>query len=379
MMRRFLNWRSLIFLLAMLIVAGTMYYARYLAAKIEQEERQRVAEWVGANTALQQATDPYSINLANLILLNNEDMPLIATDSSGAIVDYRNIDTTLIRQNPQYLQKVLQQISDENPPLEWNVGPFTYKVFHGDTLLQREVKYYPVVQLLLVALFTILLIALLNTRYRSTQNQVWAGMAKETAHQLGTPLTSLQGWIEVIKEQPADHNIVAEMEKDINRLKLVSERFGKIGSTPQLEPCNLAELIEHIVIYMKRRASGKVIFTTNTANTDTTVLASPTLLEWVLENLLKNALDAMNDRGSISITLTEEVTRVVVDVADTGKGMTKTQQDKVFKPGFTTKKRGWGLGLTLSRRIVEKYHRGQLFVKHSEPGKGTTFRIILPR
>lgn len=379
MMRRFLNWRSLIFLLAMLIVAGTMYYARYLAAKIEQEERQRVAEWVGANTALQQATDPYSINLANLILLNNEDMPLIATDSSGAIVDYRNIDTTLIRQNPEYLQKVLQQISDENPPLEWNAGPFTYKVFHGDTLLQREVKYYPVVQLLLVALFTILLIALLNTRYRSTQNQVWAGMAKETAHQLGTPLTSLQGWIEVIKEQPADHNIVAEMEKDINRLKLVSERFGKIGSTPQLEPCNLAELIEHIVIYMKRRASGKVIFTTNTANTDTTVLASPTLLEWVLENLLKNALDAMNDRGSISITLTEDVTRVVVDVADTGKGMTKTQQDKVFKPGFTTKKRGWGLGLTLSRRIVEKYHRGQLFVKHSEPGKGTTFRIILPR
>jgi len=379
MMRRFLNWRSLIFVLAMLIVAGTMYYARYLAAKIELEERQRVAEWVGANTALQQATDPAAINLANLVLLNNEDMPLIATDSSGQIVDYRNIDTLAARLNPKYLQQVLQQIANENPPLEWNVGPFTYKVYHGDTLLQREVKYYPVVQLLLVALFTVLLIALLNTRYKSTQNQVWAGMAKETAHQLGTPLTSLQGWIEVIKEQPADNTIIAEMEKDVKRLKLVSERFGKIGSTPQLEPCNLADLIENMVTYMKRRASGKVVFSTNTATTDTTVLASPTLLEWVLENLLKNALDAMDDRGNINITLTEEVTRVLIDVSDTGKGMTKTQQDKVFKPGFTTKKRGWGLGLTLSRRIVEKYHRGQLYVRHSEPGRGTTFRIVLPR
>lgn len=379
---RFINWKGLFFLLALGIVAATLFYTRYLSKKIEAEERQRVAEWIAAASVIQGSTDPVSIGLANLVNRHNEDMPLIATDSKGNIIDFHNIDSSKMASNPAYLDEQLLRIKAENEPLTWDIGTNpteTYLVYYGNTLLQREVRYYPLVQLVLVALFVALLMALITTQNRSSQNQVWAGMAKETAHQLGTPLTSLQGWLEVLREEQPQSAIVGEMEKDINRLKLVSDRFGKIGSTPQLEPCDIVALSKTMMAYMKRRASEKVVFEFHCSAEEITLSLSPTLLEWVLENLLKNALDAMEGKGKIVLDIRDELTKVIVDVTDNGKGIAPGNLSKVFQPGFSTKKRGWGLGLTLCKRIVEQYHKGQLYVKQSEAGKGTTFRMILPR
>jgi signal transduction histidine kinase len=205
-------------------------------------------------------------------------------------------------------------------------------------------------------------------------------MAKETAHQLGTPVSSLKGWVEMLKESNSDEKIVKELEKDVTRLQLVSERFGKIGSTPQLEKVNLVSQINNMVDYMRKRAPGKIVFKVDTDNKENIFSnVSPPLFDWVIENLLKNALDAMEGKGSISFGITENNKDLVIDVADTGKGISKKNIANVFKPGFTTKKRGWGLGLSLSKRIIEQYHKGQIFVKQSEPGKGTTFRIVLKK
>ncbi len=382
MIARIFNWRTLFFLLAIILVGATLWYTRYLSKKIEKEERQRVAEWIAATKALSSANDAPALEISNLVIRNNEDIPLIATDSKGNIIDYHNLDAAKLKKDKNYLPARLEEIKAENEPLEWELNTGSrevYYVYFGKTLLQKEVQYYPIAQMVLVAIFVALLVSLITTQNRSAQNQVWAGMAKETAHQLGTPLTSLQGWLEVFRDKNPEDPMVGEMEKDVNRLKLVSERFGKIGSSPQFEESDIVKLAGEMVAYMKRRAPERVIFEIQN-NQDAIILpVSPTLLEWVLENLLKNALDAMEGKGRISIEIKDELTNVVLDVSDTGKGISSSQVAKVFNPGFTTKKRGWGLGLSLSKRIVEQYHKGQLFVKQSEPGKGTTFRIVLPR
>lgn len=250
--------------------------------------------------------------------------------------------------------------------------------YYGHTSLLNQIRYYPLVQLLIVSLFIIITLTALTTSFRSSQNQVWAGMAKETAHQLGTPLTSLQGWMEMLREEKANEQIVTELEKDIDRLKLVSDRFSKIGSSPKLETHNLVTQVGSMIEYIRKRATGKVQFQLDT-NNQQQILAriSPPLFDWVIENLLKNALDAMEGKGQISIHIQQQPGNIIIDVTDTGKGISSQHIRKVFKPGFTTKKRGWGLGLSLSKRIIEQYHSGELFVKQSEPGKGTTFRIVL--
>jgi signal transduction histidine kinase len=242
----------------------------------------------------------------------------------------------------------------------------------------KQVTFYPLVQLLIVALFIIFTLMALAARHRSDQNQLWAGMAKETAHQLGTPLSALEGWVEMLKMNPNDTAMLQEMGKDIQRLKLVSDRFSKIGSQPKLEEHNLAEILQGAVDYMKKRAPSKVDFILDTEG-KTAVLArvSPPLFEWVIENILKNALDAMEGKGMITVLLRQDPRHIIVDITDTGKGIQSANLSQVFNAGFTTKKRGWGLGLTLSRRIIEQYHGGELYVRHSEPGKGTTFRIAL--
>jgi signal transduction histidine kinase len=236
------------------------------------------------------------------------------------------------------------------------------------------------VQLLIVGLFITVVVLLLRSSYRSTQNQVWAGMAKETAHQLGTPVSSLEGWLEILRDIPGNEKVVPELEKDIQRLQLVSDRFGKIGSKPQLEPRNLVEQVGIMVEYIRKRAPGKLSFSINTGSRNQ-VLAplSPPLFDWVMENLLKNALDAMEGKGAITVDISENERHAIIDVTDTGKGIAKKNINKVFRPGFTTKRRGWGLGLSLSKRIVEQYHGGSLSVKSSELGKGTTFRVVLKK
>ncbi|MFZ1370319.1 MAG: HAMP domain-containing sensor histidine kinase, partial [Ferruginibacter sp.] len=280
-----------------------------------------------------------------------------------------------------YLADKLAEFKKLNAPIEW-INPYdslqTNRVFYGESELLKQVRYYPIVQLFIVALFIIITLIAISTRNKSTQNQVWAGMAKETAHQLGTPLTSLQGWVEMLKETPGLEKMVPEMSKDVERLKLVSDRFGKIGSTPQLELMDIMVQVEHMVGYIKRRSPESVHFNINTyGEKEIKAMINGPLFDWVIENLLKNGLDALEGKGNISISIKNETTQVIVDVTDTGKGISKKNISKVFKPGFTTKKRGWGLGLTLCKRIIEQYHKGELFVKQSEPDKGTTFRIVL--
>jgi signal transduction histidine kinase len=381
MFGRLFNWRTFFYVLALLIVLGTGYYTRYVARKIEREERQRVEEWVLANQAMQASSDPTALSLANMVIINNEDMPLIAADQNGKVVDHRNLDSAAIASDSTYLLQKLQQLKEENPPIDWLIGEspkLVYKVYYGNTRLLKEVQYYPFIQLVIMSVFIAMLIALITTRNRSTQNQVWAGLAKETAHQLGTPITSLRGWVEMLKEKEPGNELVLELEKDVDRLILVSDRFGKIGSQPQLEPMNLTPLVSEMVDYMKRRAPGKVQFTVKVPQQEAMANISPTLINWVLENLLKNALDAMEGSGAITVVLEKNPKALQLDVSDTGKGISYSDWQRVFQPGFTTKKRGWGLGLTLCKRIAEQYHNGQLFVHHSEPGKGTTFRLLLP-
>jgi signal transduction histidine kinase len=381
MLARFISWRTLLMLLALAIVGATVWYTVYLSKKISMEERQRVEEWVQASKVLQSSSDPASISFANTVQVNNEDIPIIATDAAGAIVDYLNLDSAAIARDSTYLPAMLKRLQGLREPILWEITAeprLEYKVYYGNTKLLNEVRYYPLVQLLVVALFLVLIIALIGTQNRSTQNLLWAGMAKETAHQMGTPLTSLQGWVEMLKDYPDARPVVADMEKDVERLKLVSDRFGKIGSQPQLVLADVGSQVQTMVEYIRRRASNKVGIEYTPPPQPVGAQLSPTLFDWVLENLLKNALDAIEGIGTITIRLEQLAEGLVIDVTDSGKGIAAANLSKVFKPGFTTKKRGWGLGLSLSKRIIEDYHGGKLFVKHSEPGKGTTFRMVLP-
>lgn len=378
MFRNYFNLRSLLTVIAMAIVTGTIFYSDFLAKKIEIEERQKLSQWIEANKFIASSSPNTNITLAVKIQQENDDIPIIATNEKDSIIDSRNLDSTRLG-SVTYLTKKLKEFKSAHPPiiLELSKNPYTAdKYYYGDSKLLKQVRYFPIVQLLIIALFIIITLYAMSIRSKSTQNQVWAGMAKETAHQLGTPISSLQGWIEMLKDKNEHNDVVEEMNKDVNRLRLISDRFSKIGSTPKLQLENINEQVENIVNYIKRMSSERVIFKIeNTSEIEARI--SPPLFDWVLENLLKNALDAMEGHGNITISLKSHTDKAVIDVTDTGKGISKKNISNVFRPGFTTKKRGWGLGLSLSKRIIEQYHKGQLFIKHSEPGKGTTFRIVL--
>ena len=382
MINQLFNWRTALALIAVAIVTGTIFYSNFLAQKIAAEERKKVNVWVQALKTRAATTEPSALDLTNTITSENTDIPIVETDENdNPLGGGLNLDTLKIKTDTNYLRETVKEFKSKHPPLiiEINKDPLMYnKYYYGDSKLLKQVRYYPLVQLVIVALFIFIIVYTISVRNKSTQNQVWAGMAKETAHQLGTPLSSLQGWVEMLKEKETDTTIAAEMEKDVDRLKLISDRFGKIGSAPKLEEKNIVEQIASMVDYIKRRASQKVNFTiTAIGNENQHAKISAPLFDWVIENLLKNALDAMEGTGSIDIRIKNHNDDIIIDITDTGKGISKKNINKVFKPGFTTKKRGWGLGLSLSKRIIEQYHKGHLIVKHSEPGKGTTFRIVL--
>lgn len=382
MISSLLSWRSALALLAIAIVSGTIIYSQYLSKKIIKEERQKVEQWVVASKAI---VDNPGIDLELPNLIRNEQtlIPIIETNEKDSIISYINLDTARAVNDASYLTKKLKAFRSANDPfiIEFSKNPYTAnKYYYGNTRLLTEVRYFPLIQLFVVALFIIITVVSITTRNQATQNQVWAGMAKETAHQLGTPISSLQGWVEMLKEEQLHQPITIELQKDIDRLKLVSDRFGKIGSTPKLEPLNLVVQIGQMIEYIKKRAPGRVAFTLDTGNqTEIKAKISAPLFDWVIENLLKNALDAMEGKGAISVIINDGENEIAIDVRDTGKGIAAANISRIFKPGFTTKKRGWGLGLSLSKRIIEQYHKGQLFVKNSEPGKGTTFRIVLKK
>lgn len=384
MFRQILNWRTALAVIAILIVTGTIFYSQYLARKIAREEKQRVTAIGEALKIKAISDDPNVLEFTTQITVDNQDIPIIETDEKDNPTGiYVNLDSAKVANDSNYLRRKVVQFSQSRDPVKVEItkDPLTYnKYYYGETKLLNEVRYYPLIQLFIVALFILITLIALRSSYRSVQNQVWAGMAKETAHQLGTPVSSLEGWIEMLKEKPGTEKIVAELEKDLNRLRLVSDRFGKIGSTPQLERTDLVKKISSMMDYMRKRATGKINFSLQThGHTEIYANISPPLFDWVIENLLKNSLDAMEGRGSVTIDIKEEKNAVHIDIGDTGKGISRQHIDKVFKPGFTTKKRGWGLGLSLSKRIIEQYHKGSIFVKQSELGKGTTFRIVLKK
>jgi len=384
MFQQIINWRMLLALIAIGIVTSTIFYSRYVSRKIAKEERDRVTAFGEALRIKGKTDNPDVIAFTNQIAVENDDIPIIETDeNNNPTGNYINIDSTLVTNDSTHLRKMVQRFANTNEPVQVEItkDPLTYnKYFYGPSRLQAEVRYYPIVQLVIVGLFIIITLLALRSSYRSVQNQVWAGMAKETAHQLGTPVSSLQGWIEMLKQNPDNSKIVPELEKDVGRLQLVSDRFGKIGSSPQLEKRDIISQVEAMVDYMRKRAPGKVNFSVNTGNEkEIYVNISPPLFDWVIENLLKNSLDAMEGTGEIRINIENLPDKVNIDLRDTGKGIPLSMQSQVFKPGFTTKKRGWGLGLSLSKRIIQQYHKGEIFVKNSEPGKGTTFRIVLKK
>ncbi len=380
MLRQFFNLRSALALIAVAIVTGTIFYSNFISKKIEAEEREKINQWVEANKFIASAPPNVDLTLASGIQQKNTDIPIIWTNENDSIIDSRNIDSSLINSSPNFLKEKLKEFKSAHPPivLQLSKQPFVAdKYYYGDSKLLIQVRYFPIVQLLIVALFIFITFYAISVRNKSTQNQVWAGMAKETAHQLGTPISSLQGWVEMLKEQEGNSTISAEMEKDVNRLKLISDRFGKIGSSPHLEESDIIEQVEKMVAYIKRRSTQKVSFILDRPEEKVFAQISEPLFDWVIENLLKNALDAINGKGTIIVKIKNLPSKVIVDVSDSGRGISKQNISKVFKPGFTTKKRGWGLGLSLAKRIIEQYHSGQLFVKSSEAGKGTTFRIVL--
>ena len=380
MFRQLFNLRSALTLIAVAIVIGTIFYSNFLSKKIEADEREKISQWIEANKFIATAPQNADITLASEIQQKNTSIPIIWTNENDSIIDSRNLDSFEIKSSRNFLQKKLKEFKSAHPPIvvELSKDPYVAdKYYYGDSKLLIQVRYFPIIQLLIVALFIFITFYAISIRNKSTQNQVWAGMAKETAHQLGTPISSLQGWVEMLKEQDNNDTISKEMEKDVNRLKLISDRFGKIGSKPQLEEHDINEQVEKMIAYIKRRSTDKVSFILDRPEDKVIAKISGPLFDWVIENLLKNALDAINGKGTINIKIKNISEHAIIDIRDSGKGISKQNLAKVFKPGFTTKKRGWGLGLSLAKRIIEKYHKGQLYVKSSELGKGTTFRIVL--
>lgn len=377
------NWRSSLALVAIAIVMVSIFYSNFLARKIAAEEKQKIEQWLQAVSDINNPVIT-STDLASKILTENSvGIPMITVTEKDSILDHYNLDTIKVKNDPQYLKRKLAEFKKQYNPIIWKnpLNPSQNNlVYYGESNLLKQIRYFPIIQLLVVALFIIVTLVAIQTKNKSTQNQVWAGMAKETAHQLGTPISSLEGWVEMLRESPGNEKISIEMSKDVERLKLVSDRFGKIGSTPKLEPHDIIFQVEKMVNYIKRRSTDKVNFVIHDfGQQDVTAMINVPLFDWVIENLLKNALDAMDGHGSITVSIKAETKQVIIDVTDSGKGISKKNIPMVFKPGFTTKKRGWGLGLSLSKRIIEQYHKGELFVKSSEINKGTTFRIVLKK
>ncbi len=311
-------------------------------------------------------------------VINSASVPVILTDETRSkAISYGNVDTAAIA-NQEQLMLLLNKMQAVNEPIKltYGEGRVNY-IFYEDSIILTQLRYFPLVQFVVIGLFLLIAYLLFSTFRKAEQNQVWVGMAKETAHQLGTPLSALMAWMDVLEDQGVDKATLTELNKDVDRLEVITERFSKVGAAPKLEQENITEVLEEAVAYLGPRLSSKVKTTVNSQNRNLSAKLNRPLFGWVVENLTKNAVDAMEGEGELSIEITDEVQQVYIDISDTGKGIPPKFQRTIFQPGYTTKKRGWGLGLSLTKRIIENYHKGKIFVKRSEVGQGTTFRIVL--
>jgi nitrogen-specific signal transduction histidine kinase len=381
-MRQYFNWKTYLILAALCIVGASLYYTSQLASKLAAEERKKMEQVVDAIKIMaDEESGGHDLTFASTFVSQNTTIPFIAVDEEGNTTQYNNLDTAKVSRDTTYLRTQLKAFMSTGEPIvaEMGYGLGKQYIYYGESYLLTQLRYFPYVQLAIIMLFLVVVLISFSTAHRSIQNQVWVGLSKETAHQLGTPLSSIEGWLELLKEDGRNAETVAEMQKDLDRLKLVADRFGKVGSVPVLEEEDVRHRLRNMVDYMQKRAPAKVHITIDDMDKEIPVNLSGPLFDWVVENLMRNALDAMEGKGNIHVSVQDTGQQVWIDIADTGKGIPRHQVKKIFNPGFTTKKRGWGLGLSLSKRIIKKYHHGSLIVKNTEAGKGTTFRIILRR
>ncbi len=376
-------------IIAIIIAVVSLLASHFLVMDLQREERNKMETWAMALRALSNADTNTDLSLVLNVIQGNNTIPVIVMDADGHVTDYRNIqmDTETADDSVEYVARYAQSMIKHgncikiflndvrNDTLHHGTEVDYQLVCYDESIMLKRLSQYPYWQLGIVLIFVVVAIFALLASKRAEQNKVWVGLSKETAHQLGTPISSLMAWVEILKENYPDDDLIPEMNKDVKRLELIADRFSKIGSLPEPVDASMNEVLQHVVEYMNRRTSKNVDIVQHLPDHEVIVKMNASLFEWVIENLCKNAVDAMGGKGRIELVLFEEGKYVVIEVTDNGKGIPKKDIKNVFMPGFTTKKRGWGLGLSLARRIVEDYHKGRIFVKSSELGVGTTFRI----
>ena len=368
---------------AIAIAVVSLVASNILTKDLARQERTKMEVWAEAMRALSQADENTDLALVLKVLNDNNTIPVVVLDNDENVTDFRNviINAKNYKDSLLYVSAMAKRLKSNKQNIRIQLSDASNEyidVCYDDSLMLKRLALYPYVQLGVVMLFVVVAIFALLTSKRAEQNKVWVGLSKETAHQLGTPISSLMAWTTILKETYPDDDLLPEMDKDVKRLQLIADRFSKIGSLPEAVPVSLSEVLDHVIDYMDRRTSKKIQLIKVFPADDIIIRLNASLFEWVIENLCKNAVDAMGgESGTITLHVETVGERVIVEVSDTGKGIKKKDMRNVFRPGFTTKSRGWGLGLSLAKRIVEEYHNGKIFVKSSELGKGTTFRIEL--
>ena len=375
--------KILLVVMAIIIAVVSLLVSHFLVDDLSAEERKKMEVWAQALHSLNEADESTDLSLVLSVMEGNSTIPVIVLDKDGHVADYRNIKIKAAdaADTIAFVERMGQRMKAADRYIKIQNGDSTdYQlVCYDDSVMLKRLAAWPYVQLGIVLIFVVVAIFALLSSKRAEQNKVWVGLSKETAHQLGTPISSLMAWTEMLKENYPNDELLPEMDKDVKRLERIAERFSKIGSVPEPVDTSMKEVLQHVIEYMSHRTSQKVQIVSKMPQDDVVIKINASLFEWVIENLCKNAVDAMEGEGTIEISLWQTDNRVVIEVSDTGKGIRKKDIKNVFTPGFTTKKRGWGLGLSLAKRIVEEYHHGHIFVKWSELGKGTTFRIEMPQ
>jgi len=373
------RWKQLLFFAAILIGVGSLWYTNRLVNQIEITERQKMELWAEAVRIMDQADFDADLAFPFSVIESNTHIPVILTDSSGNILGHKNLDS-IKAEDPEYMQKQLEHAMLENESLIINLGPDERQYLHyRDSILLRTLIYFPYVQLGVIILFILVSYIAFSISRKAEQNEVWTGMSKETAHQLGTPISSLMGWMEILKQSKLDPETVNELQKDASRLEKITDRFSKIGAKPTLKEADLSKILSNSLDYIRNRGPANIKYLLDLPEEPIRTMLNETLFEWVIEKLCKNATDAIGDNGRVILHAVNTDNHVIIDVEDTGKGIVKSRFKTIFKPGFTTKTRGWGLGLSLSKRIIETYHNGKIFVLSSDPGESTIIRIMLKK
>jgi signal transduction histidine kinase len=371
-------WMLFFFLFAILIGLGSLIYTRYLVGILKVEERKKVELWAEAELLIVSADSSQNIGFPSSIIENNSTVPVILTDESDRIIAVKNFDELRIRDSA-YILSQFEKIKKRTNPIVIDLGN-NHKnlIYYKDSIILTQLIYYPYVQLGIIMLFILVAYLAFSSSKKAEDNQVWVSMSKETAHQLGTPTSSLGGWVEILNHKYPEVKITREIALDVERLEKITERFSKIGAKPTLNNENITAIIFRTIDYLKTRTSSKIRFSYDFNESRTVMVpVNAALFEWVIENISKNAIDAMEGNGEINFRISETEKNVLIDISDTGKGIPKRAFKKIFNPGYTTKQRGWGLGLSLAKRIIEEYHNGHIYVRNSEIGKGSCIRIVM--